>query len=61
MLFDIEPLEKPQQIGWVWYDKMNLVEKKKFIKNVKIKDFFNEFLYRKFNDFDSFLSQATRK
>lgn len=60
-LFDIEPLKEPQRIGWVWYDKMNLVQKSKFMKKVSIKDFFNDFLYRKFNDFESFVNQATSK
>lgn len=60
MLFEIEPLEHPQQIGWVWYDKMNLVEKKKFLNKVKIKDFYNDFLYKKFNNFEHFLHEATK-
>lgn len=60
LLFDIEPLSQPQQIGWVWYDKMNLVEKAKFIKKVAIKDFFNDFLYQKFNSFEEFYEKATK-
>lgn len=60
-LFEIEPLKEPQQIGWVFYDKMNLVQKSKFIKQIKVKDFFNDFLYKKFNDFDHFKAEATKK
>ena len=60
-LFEIEPLKEPQQIGWVFYDKMNLVKKSKFIKQIKVKDFFNDLLYKKFNDFDNFKAEATKK
>lgn len=61
MLFEIEPLKQPQQIGFVWYDKMNLVQKKKFLNEINIKDFFNDFLYRKFNDFEHFMQEAKNK
>ena len=60
-LFEIEPLEEPQQIGWVFYDKMNLVQKSKFIKEITVKDFFNDFLYKKFNDFNHFVTEAKKK
>ena len=60
-LFEIEPLKGPQQIGWVFYDKMNLVQKSKFIKEVKIQDFFNDFLFKKFNDFEHFVLEAKKK
>jgi hypothetical protein len=57
-LFEIEPLSEPRQIGFVWYDKMNLVQKSKFMKKVKVKDFFNDFLYKQFDNFDQFLNSA---
>jgi hypothetical protein len=59
-LFEIEPLQQPKQIGWVWYDKMNLVEKKKFLHKVTIKDFYNDFLYKKFDNFEHFFNEATK-
>ena len=59
-LFEIEPLEQPQQLGWVWYDKMNLVQKKKFLQSIKIENFFNDFLYKKFNNFEHFKLEATK-
>lgn len=57
-LFEIKPLTEPRQIGFVWYDKMNLVQKSKFIKQIKVKDFFNDFLYKQFDNFDQFLNSA---
>jgi hypothetical protein len=60
-LFEIEPLKEPQQIGWVFYDKMNLVQKSKFIKQITTKIFFTDFLYKKFDDFDHFKAEATKK
>lgn len=57
-LFEIKPLTEPRQIGFVWYDKMNLVQKSKFMKQVKVKDFFNNFLYKQFDNFDQFLNSA---
>jgi hypothetical protein len=60
LLFDLNPLSQPQQLGWVFYDKMNLVQKSKFIKEVKNEYFFNDFLYRKFNDFEHFVSEAKK-
>jgi len=57
-LFDIEPLPAPRQIGFVFYDRMNLAQKSKFIKQVKVKDFFNDFLYKQFDNFDQFLNSA---
>lgn len=60
-LFEIEPLKQPQQIGFVWYDKMNLVEKKRFLNGIKIENFFNDFLYKKFNDFEHFITEAKRQ
>jgi hypothetical protein len=60
-LFEIEPLKDPEQIGWVFYDKMNLVQKSKFIKEINTKDFFNDFLYKKFTDFQHFIDQAKKR
>lgn len=57
-LFEIDPLPAPRQIGFVFYDKMNLVEKKKFLQKVKVKDFFNDFLYRQFDNFEQFKFRA---
>jgi hypothetical protein len=60
LLFDLDPLSQPQQLGWVFYDKMNLVQKLRFIKQVKKENFFKDFLYRKFNDFEHFMSEAKK-
>ena len=60
LLFELEPLKQPPQIGWVFYDKMNLVQKSKFIKQIKVNDFFNDFLYKKFNDFEDFKNKAKK-
>lgn len=57
-LFEIDPLPAPRQIGFVFYDRMNLVQKSKFMKQVKVKDFFNNFLYKQFDNFDQFLNSA---
>lgn len=57
-LFDIESLPAPRQIGFVFYDRMNLVQKSKFIKRVKVQNFFNDFLYKQFDNFDQFLNSA---
>lgn len=57
-LFEIDPLPAPRQIGFVFYDQMNLVQKSKFMKQVKVKDFFNNFLYKQFDNFDQFLNSA---
>ena len=57
-LFEIDPLPVPRQIGFVFYDKMNLVQKSKFIKQVKVPNFFNDFLYKQFDNFDQFVNSA---
>ena len=60
-LFELEPLQQPQQIGFVFWDKLNLVQKKKMLNEIKIENFFNEFLYQKFNDFNDFINKARTK
>jgi hypothetical protein len=57
-LFEIDPLPEPRQIGFVFYDRMNLVQKSKFIKQVKVENFFNDFLYKQFDNFDQFVNNA---
>lgn len=61
LLFEIEALEQPQQIGFVFWDKLNLVQKKKMLKEIKQENFFNDFLYRKFNDYNDFINKAKRE
>lgn len=60
-LFIIDPLPEPRKIGFVFYDKMNLVQKSKFMKKVKVENFFNDFLYKQFDNFDQFIKIATTK
>lgn len=60
LLFEIEPLPSGIQIGWVFYDKMNLAQKSRFMKEIKNKYFFNDFLYKKFNDFEHFINEAKK-
>lgn len=57
-LFEIDPLPAARQIGFVFYDRMNLVQKSKFIKQVKVENFFNDFLYKQFDNFDQFVNKA---